>query len=214
MNQELEDYIKAHIDAEPPHLYHLDRDTHFKLLYSRMCSGHLQGRLLKMLVRMIGPSVVLELGTFSGYSAQCLAEGLLGDEGRVHTIEIEDELEDFLREHFASGPWGDRIELHVGDAAEIVPRLNLQYDLVFIDANKRHYARYYELVMPYVKSGGFIVADNTLWDGKVVAEARDKKLDLQTQGIVDFNDMVARDERVEKVIVPLRDGLTIIYKKP
>ena len=104
--------------------------------------------------------------------------------------------------------------MHVGDAAEIVPQLNLQYDLVFIDANKRHYARYYELVMPYVKYGGFIVADNTLWDGKVVAEARDKKLDLQTQGIVDFNDMVARDERVEKVIVPLRDGLTIIYKKP
>lgn len=212
MTEQLEDYILQHIDAEPEHLYRLERDTHLKLLYSRMCSGHLQGRLLKMLVRMAKPRHILELGTFSGYSAQCLAEGLLCDEAQVHTIEIEDELEDFLRIHFAASPVGHRIHLHIGDAREILPQLGLCFDMVFIDANKRQYPHYYELVLPHVAPGGFIIADNTLWDGKV-ADAH-AKLDTQTEGILQFNQMVARDERVEKVIVPLRDGLTIIYKKP
>lgn len=211
MTEELEDYILMHIDAEPEHLYQLDRDTHVKLLYSRMCSGHLQGRLLKMLVRMIKPRQVLELGTFSGYSAQCLAEGLLDDSCQVHTIEIEDELEDFLREHFEKSPYGQRIHLHIGDANEILPRLNTKFDLVFVDANKRQYPEYYELVLPHVASGGFIIADNTLWDGKVAEHLT--KMDAQTAGILRFNDMVAQDPRVEKVIIPLRDGLTIIYKK-
>ena len=150
MTQELEDYILAHIDAEPEHLHELDRDTHIELLYSRMCSGHLQGRLLKMLVRMIRPKLVLELGTYSGYSAQCLAEGLLDDDAHLHTIEIEDELEDFLRAHFAKSPVGDRITLHIGDCNEILPRINRQFDLVFIDANKRQYVDYFNLVIDHV----------------------------------------------------------------
>lgn len=212
MNEQLNDYILNHIDAEPEHLYRLERDTHLRLLYSRMCSGHLQGRLLKMLVRMAKPERILELGTFSGYSAQCLAEGLLSDDAQVHTIEIEDELEDFLRQHFADSPVGHRIHLHIGDASQILPQLNLMFDLVFIDANKRHYPQYYELVLPWLTPGGFIIADNTLWDGKV-AELH-TKIDPQTEGILSFNQMVAADPRVEKVIIPVRDGLTIIYKKP
>ena len=212
MNEQLNDYILNHIDAEPDHLYRLERDTHLRLLYSRMCSGHLQGRLLKMLVRMAKPERILELGTFSGYSAQCLAEGLLSDDAQVHTIEIEDELEDFLRQHFADSPVGHRIHLHIGDASQILPQLNLMFDLVFIDANKRHYPQYYELVLPWLTPGGFIIADNTLWDGKV-AEPH-TKIDPQTEGILSFNQMVAADPRVEKVIIPVRDGLTIIYKKP
>lgn len=212
MNEQLNDYILNHIDAEPEHLYRLERDTHLRLLYSRMCSGHLQGRLLKMLVRMAKPERILELGTFSGYSAQCLAEGLLSGDAQVHTIEIEDELEDFLRQHFADSPVGHRIHLHIGDASQILPQLNLMFDLVFIDANKRHYPQYYELVLPWLTPGGFIIADNTLWDGKV-AEPH-AKIDPQTEGILSFNQMVATDPRVEKVIIPVRDGLTIIYKKP
>ena len=212
MNEQLNDYILNHIDAEPEHLYRLERDTHLRLLYSRMCSGHLQGRLLKMLVRMAKPERILELGTFSGYSAQCLAEGLLSGDAQVHTIEIEDELEDFLRQHFADSPVGHRIHLHIGDASKILPQLNLMFDLVFIDANKRHYPQYYELVLPWLTPGGFIIADNTLWDGKV-AEPH-TKIDPQTEGILSFNQMVAADPRVEKVIIPVRDGLTIIYKKP
>ena len=212
MNEQLNDYILNHIDAEPEHLYRLERDTHLRLLYSRMCSGHLQGRLLKMLVRMAKPERILELGTFSGYSAQCLAEGLFSDDAQVHTIEIEDELEDFLRQHFADSPVGHRIHLHIGDASQILPQLNLMFDLVFIDANKRHYPQYYELVLPWLTPGGFIIADNTLWDGKV-AEPH-TKIDPQTEGILSFNQMVAADPRVEKVIIPVRDGLTIIYKKP
>ena len=212
MNEQLNDYILNHIDAEPEHLYRLERDTHLRLLYSRMCSGHLQGRLLKMLVRMAKPERILELGTFSGYSAQCLAEGLLSADAQVHTIEIEDELEDFLRQHFADSPVGHRIHLHIGDASQILPQLNLMFDLVFIDANKRHYPQYYELVLPWLTPGGFIIADNTLWDGKV-AEPH-AKIDPQTEGILSFNQMVAADPRVEKGIIPVRDGLTIIYKKP
>ena len=212
MNEQLNDYILNHIDAEPEHLYRLERDTHLRLLYSRMCSGHLQGRLLKMLVRMAKPERILELGTFSGYSAQCLAEGLLSADAQVHTIEIEDELEDFLRQHFADSPVGHRIHLHIGDDSQILPQLNLMFDLVFIDANKRHYPQYYELVLPWLTPGGFIIADNTLWDGKV-AEPH-AKIDPQTEGILSFNQMVAADPRVEKVIIPVRDGLTIIYKKP
>ena len=212
MTQDLEDYLLAHIDAEPEHLHQLDRDTHIELLYSRMCSGHLQGRLLKMLVRMIRPKRVLELGTYSGYSAQCLAEGLLDDEAHIHTIEIEDELEDFLRAHFDQSPVGHRITLHIGDCNDIVPTLGGDFDLVFIDANKRQYVDYFNLVIDHVKPGCFIIADNTLWDGKV-ADLHGKKLDPQTQGILDFNNLVAADPRVETVILPLRDGLTIMYKK-
>ncbi|MEE1337985.1 MAG: O-methyltransferase [Muribaculaceae bacterium] len=212
MTEELEDYILSHIDEEGEHLARLNRETHIYHLRPRMCSGHLQGRLLKMFVRMINPRNILELGTFTGYSGLCLAEGLIAPDGELHTIEIDDELEDFIRSHFEASAFADRIHLHIGDAREILPSLGKTFDLVFMDANKREYCEYYDLVFPMLAPGGFIIADNTLWDGKVVDWG--KKLDAQTEGILRFNDMVAHDDRVEKVIIPLRDGLTIIYKKP
>lgn len=209
MTEELEDYILSHIDKEGESLHKLDRETHLFHLRPRMCSGHLQGRLLKMIVRMIRPKNILELGTFTGYSALSMAEGMDGD-GELHTVEIDDELEDFIREHLEKSPYADRIHLHIGDALEIVPQLGLTFDLVFIDADKRRYDDYYNIVFDHVAHGGFILADNTLWDGKVVDYG--KKLDAQTAGILRFNDLVAADPRVEKVILPLRDGLTIIRK--
>lgn len=212
MTEELEDYILSHIDEEGEHLARLNRETHIYHLRPRMCSGHLQGRLLKMFVRMINPRNILELGTFTGYSGLCLAEGLIAPDGELHTIEIDDELEDFIRSHFEASAFADRIHLHIGDAREILPSLGKTFDLVFMDANKREYCEYYDLVFPMLAPDGFIIADNTLWDGKVVDWG--KKLDAQTEGILRFNDMVAHDDRVEKVIIPLRDGLTIIYKKP
>lgn len=211
MTEELEEYILTHIDAEPAHLAQLDRDTHLRLLYPRMCSGHLQGRLLKMLVRMINPCHVLELGTYGGYATQCLAEGLLRDDAHIDTIEIDDELEDFIRRHLSHSPVAGRITLHIGDAVEILNRLDRQFDLIYIDANKRDYLAYYDLAMAHLVPGGFIIADNTLWDGKVCDPASH---DAQTRGIREFNDCVAADPRVEKVILPLRDGLTLIRKKP
>ena len=164
-----------------------------------------------MFVRMINPRLVLELGTFTGYSALCLAEGLLDDNAMVHTIEIDDELEDFIRAHFDASEYGSRIVLHIGDAEQIIPTLDTRFDLVFIDANKRDYVAYYEMAMQVLNPGGFIIADNTLWDGKVVTCT--EKIDAQTAGILAFNDHVAADDRVEVVIIPLRDGLTIIHKK-
>ena len=211
MTEELEEYILAHISPEGEMLRRLNRETHLYHLRPRMCSGHLQGRLLKMFVRMIAPKAILELGTFTGYSALCLAEGIAPD-GVVHTIEIDDELEDFIRAHFDASEYGSRIVLHIGDAEQIIPTLDTRFDLVFIDANKRQYVEYYNLVMPHLAPGGFIIADNTLWYGKVAEQL--PKMDAQTQGIIDFNNRVAADPRVEKVIVPLRDGLTIIYRKP
>lgn len=211
MQEELEDYILKHIDAEGDDLRRLNRETHLYHLRPRMCSGHLQGRMLKMMVRMIRPQHILELGTFTGYSALCLAEGLADDSCRLDTIEIDDELEDFIRAHFDASPLSPRINLHIGDARDVLPTIEGDFDLVFIDANKREYCQYYEMVFPRVASGGFIIADNTLWDGKVVDWG--KKLDAQTEGILRFNDMIAADDRVEKVILPIRDGLTIIYKK-
>ena len=209
MQQEIEDYILHHIDPEPEYLRQLNRDTHVNCLYANMCSGHLQGRLLKMFVRMIAPRNILELGTFTGYSALCLAEGL-PDGGSVHTVEINDELEDFIRSHVEASDVADKVHILFGDALELLPALDTEWDLVFIDANKRNYLDYYNLVLPHVKPGGFIIADNTLWYGKVT----DGSHDAQTKGILEFNDFVAADKRVEKVMVPLRDGLTIIYKLP
>lgn len=212
MNEGLEEYVLEHIDDEPEALARIDHDTHVQNYYWHMCSGHLQGRLIKMLTSMIKPRRVLELGTFSGYSALCLAEGLSSDDCLIDTIEINDEQEDFIREHLALSPLAKRIRLHIGDARDIVPTLGERYDLVFIDANKRQYVDYFNLVIDHVKPGGFIIADNTLWDGKV-ADLHGKKLDPQTQGILNFNNLVAADPRVETVILPLRDGLTIMYKK-
>ena len=209
MTEQLEDYILAHIDKEGDVLRLVNRDTHVYNLRPRMCSGHLQGKLLKMFVRMIKPRRVLELGTFTGYSALAMAEGLAED-AELHTVEIDDELEDFICEHFEGSPRREQIHLHIGDAAMVVPQLGGQFDLVFIDANKRNYCDYYHLVMPLVPVGGFIIADNTLWDGKVANLPQ--KIDSQTAGILAFNDLVANDDRVEKVIIPIRDGLTVIHK--
>lgn len=211
MTLELEEYILNHIDPEDELLASLDRETHLYHLRPRMVSGHLQGRILKMFCRMIRPHRVLELGTFTGYSALCLAEGL-NDGDEVHTLEIDDEIEDFTRSHLDRSPYGKRIKFLIGDALDIIPTLTDVYDLVFIDANKRDYLKYYELVLPKVRPGGFILADNTLWDGKVVTDPHSR--DAQTVGIEQFNDFIAGDNRVEKAILPLRDGLTILWKKP
>ena len=205
----MDQYIASHIDPEPADLHALYRRTHLTRLYPRMCSGHVQGRILKMLAMMIRPSRVLELGTFSGYSALCLAEGMAPG-SQLHTVEIDDEAEDALRETFAASPYGDRITLHIGDALQVIERLKGEWDLVFIDANKRNYVDYYRLVRPRMSRGGYIIADNTLWDGKVTDPGAH---DAQTEGIRAFNDLVAADTSVEKVILPLRDGLTIIRCK-
>ena len=207
----IDEYILQHIDPEGDYLHALYRDTHLKLLYPRMASGHLQGRMLKMFVRMIKPSCILEIGTYSGYSALCMAEGLL-EGGMIHTFEINDEQEEFTRPWFEGSPYADRIKLYIGDALQLVPQLGLTFDLAFVDGDKRRYVDYYEMILPRLADGGYIIADNTLWDGHVLEE-HPHASDLQTQGIKAFNDLVARDERVEKVILPLRDGLTIIRKK-
>ena len=176
-----------------------------------MASGHLQGRMLKMFVEMIRPQNVLEIGTYSGYSALCLAEGL--QEGAMlHTFEINDEQEDFTRPWLEGSPWADKITFHIGDALELVPQMGLRFDLAFVDGDKRRYIDYYNMVMDCLNPGGYIIADNTLWDGHVL-ESDTHYTDRQTLGIKAFNDLVVQDQRVEKVILPLRDGLTIIRKK-
>ncbi|MDE6755538.1 MAG: O-methyltransferase [Muribaculaceae bacterium] len=212
-DSKIEEYILGHIDSEPDNLHRLYRRVNTELLYSRMCSGHLQGRMLKMLVRMVRPQRVLELGTYAGYSALCIAEGLADDSCTVDTIEVEDELEDFITRSLDDSEYGSRVRLHIGDAMELLPRLlgENSYDMVYVDANKRHYVEYYNLLVDRLRSGAFILADNTLWDGKV-ADGNSHN-DAQTRGIMAFNDLVAADDRVEKVILPMRDGLTLIYKK-
>lgn len=211
-DERLDDYIEAHTAAEPPLLADLYRDTWLRRLYPRMCSGHIQGRILKMLVTMIRPRRVLELGTFSGYSALCLAEGLTGD-AELHTVEIDDEAEPFIRGWFDRSPLGSRITLHIGDALDIVPRLDAPWDLVYIDANKRRYCDYLDLIVPRLSPGGYIIADNTLWSGKV-ADPDALARDAQARGVAAFNDRVAADPRLETVILPLRDGLSLIRLRP
>lgn len=216
----MEDYILSHIDPEPEYLHRLWRATYLHLNYPRMASGHLQGRVLKMLVHMIRPRTVLEIGTFTGYSALCMASAL--DSGAMlHTVEINDEQEDFTRPWLEGSPWADRITFHIGDIMKLLPTsLPEAFDLVFIDADKRHYVDYYRAVLPRIHPGGYILADNTLWDGHVIEapstsstpDAPQNGKDAQLQGIMAFNDLVASDPAVERVILPLRDGLTIIRK--
>lgn len=206
----IDNYILSHTDQESEYLKALYRATHVRLPRPRMASGHLQGRVLKMLVQMIRPKRILEIGTYSGYSALCLAEGL-GDDGILHTFEINDELEDFTRQWIENSPYGSRIKFHIGDAIKLIPEMDLHFEMAFIDGNKREYPEYYDLVLPRLTPGGYIIADNTLWDGHVLEDTR--RADRQTAGIKAFNDMAAKDERTEKVILPLRDGLTIIRKK-
>ena len=210
MNTELESYLLAHIDAEGDYLYRLYRATNIHTVHGRMASGHLQGRLLKMLIEMIRPKNVLEVGTFSGYSAICMAEGL-GEDGRLYTFEINDEMEDFTRPWIENSPVASKIHFIIGDANVEAPKLNVVFDMAFVDGDKRTYIETYETVLKLLRPGGFILADNTLWDGHVIDPHYQH--DAQTQGITQFNDFIAQDARVEKVILPIRDGLTIIRKK-
>lgn len=220
----LSEYIEQHSSPESAVLQQITRSTHLEVINPRMLSGHVQGRVLSMISQMIRPKRILELGTFTGYSALCLAEGLTED-GRLVTLEHNDEMESSIRRNFALSPLGEKIELVIGDAKETLKNFELrikdlelgavsdrgeQFDLVFIDADKKEYCDYLDLVLPLVREGGWILADNTLWDGHIVDSAYDK--DKQTIGLRAFNDKVAQDERLEKVILPLRDGLTIIRK--
>ncbi len=207
---EQEEYILAHGDAEPDYLAKINRKTHLKMINPRMLSGHLQGRVLSMLSKMIQPERILEVGTYTAYSALCLAEGLSA-KGKLHTIECDDELEDFIRENIQSSPYQEQIVLHIGDAKKLIHEMDVMFDLVFLDADKREYQVYYDAVFPKLRKGGFVLVDNTLWDGKVLLEVDEK--DNQTEAIRKFNDYVATDSRVEKLILPLRDGLTLIRKK-
>ena len=231
MDEEIYRYIREHSTQQSEALRWVEKQTNIRTNHARMLSGSVQGELLRMLVKMSGAKHVLELGTFTGYASICLASALPED-GHLDTLELNDELEDLIREGFERAGVSDRISLHIGDCKKTLQEFNRrsqaseenmskekgqtdetfrQYDMVFIDANKREYCDYYELVFPLVRPGGWILADNVLWDGKVCAETISQ--DRQTQGILAFNEMVAADPRVENVILPLRDGLSIIYKK-
>lgn len=207
---DINEYILSHSDEEGDLLSALNRDANVNLLRPRMLSGHLQGRILKMFCRMLNPSRVLEIGTYTGYATLCMAEGL-SEGALIHTLEINDEMEDFIMKYLSRSPHKEKICVHFGDAMEIIPQLDECFDLVFIDADKRLYSDYYDRVFPKVRRGGLILADNTLWDGKVVEEVHSS--DKQTLGILAFNEKIKQDDRVEKVILPLRDGLTMIWKK-
>lgn len=224
MTEELEHYVLSHSAPEGDYLYRLYRATNIHTIHGRMASGHLQGRLLKMFVEMIRPNNILEVGTFSGYSAICMAEGLAAidsinnetsakesTKSKVWTFEINDEMEDFTRPWIESSPVADHIEFRIGDANTEAPKLGVEFDMAFVDGDKRTYVETYEMVLSLLRPGGYILADNTLWDGHVTDPAYDH--DHQTQGIRRFNDHVAQDNRVEQVIIPLRDGLTVIRKK-
>ena len=210
MTPELEKYVLSHTQPEGDYLYRLYRATNIHTIHGRMASGHLQGRLLKMLVQMVQPKNVLEVGTFSGYSALCLAEGL-PDDGHLYTFEINDEMEDFTRPWIEGSPYADKISFIIGDANEKAPELGVTFDMAFVDGDKRTYVETYEMVLALLRPGGYILADNTLWDGHVTDHAYDH--DQQTVGIRHFNDYVAADERVEQLILPMRDGLTLIRKR-
>ena len=205
----LEEYISSHSTPENAALEAITRDTYVHILNPHMLSGHVQGRVLSMISHMIRPQRILELGTFTGYSALCLAEGL-AEGGKVVTIEHNDELEETIRRNLSHSPLSDRIELRIGDCKLEIVNLHDSFDLVFIDADKREYCAYLELVYPLVPIGGFILADNTLWDGHIIDPAYDK--DKQTLGLRAFNDQIKEDDRFEQVILPIRDGLTIIRK--
>ncbi|MDY5858585.1 MAG: class I SAM-dependent methyltransferase [Porphyromonas sp.] len=207
--QTLEDYILAHTSPEPELRRRLARAAHVRLIRPRMLSGHLQGNVLRMLVALSNARQVLEIGTYSGYAAHAMAEAL-PEGGKVHTIEYDDEMEDFIRLHLNEAPYADKIELHIGDAMELIPQLVTahSFDIVYMDANKRQYPDYYQMLIPHLRSGALIIADNTLWDGKVVEPVRES--DVQTQAILRFNQMVQDDPRVDNLILPMRDGLSII----
>ena len=205
----LDQYILNHTSPEDDYLNELDRETHQKVLHSRMLSGHLQGQILSMISCMIRPKNILEIGTFTGYSALCLAKGL-AEGGQLHTIEIDDELESLAQKYFLKSGMSDRIIQHIGDARQIISAIYRSFDLVFIDADKRQYCDYYQLVFDHIPVGGFLLADNVLWDGKVVDP--EAEMEEQTRGILEFNDLVQSDPRVRNVIIPVRDGIMVLQK--
>lgn len=205
----LDEYVAAHTSPEPPELNRLYRRTHLRHLYPRMCSGHVQGRLIKILTAMAAPKRILELGAYTGYATLCMAEGMPAG-AVIDTVEIDDEMADELTETFAASPRGKDIHLHIGDALQVVPALGGTWDFVYIDANKRQYPAYFEMVIQHTLPGAVIIADNTLWSGHVLTD--EACHDAQSRAISEFNDLVAADPRVEKVILPLRDGMTLMRR--
>lgn len=210
LNEALQKYVEDHTQEESPLLKQINRETHAEVMRPRMLSGHLQGRVLAMLSHMIQPRAILEIGTYTGYSAICMAEGMVAD-GKLVTIDKNDELEERVRSYFKAANLEDSIDYILGDAMELIPSMEMTFDLVFIDADKVNYTHYYDMVLNKVRPGGYIIADNVLWSGKVVPEGRNK-LDKDTQVMLDFNDKVHKDTRVENVLLPIRDGLMILRK--
>ena len=206
LSQDLEDYIEQHSEKEPAHLAALNKETYQKILLPRMLSGHFQGRVLSMLSKLIRPKNILEIGTYTGYSALCLCEGMQ-ENGQLHTIDIKEELVDFQRKHFDKSAWGHQIVQHLGEGIGIIPTIDLTFDLVFIDADKENYLNYFELIVPKMNKGGIILSDNVLWSGKVVEPLQ--KNDLSTKVLLEYNKLLANDPRVETVLLPIRNGLTV-----
>lgn len=206
ISQELEDYIEQHSEKEPALLAALNKETYQKILLPRMLSGHFQGRVLSMLSKLIRPVNILEIGTYTGYSALCLCEGMQ-ENGTLHTIDIKEELVDFQRKHFDKSPWGKQIIQHLGEATAIIPTLDMKFDLVFIDADKENYSNYFELIVPKMNKGGVILSDNVLWSGKVLEPLHPK--DMSTKVLLEYNTLLKEDPRVETVLLPIRDGLTV-----
>jgi caffeoyl-CoA O-methyltransferase len=206
ISQDLENYIEQHSEKEPELLAALNKETYQKVLLPRMLSGHFQGRVLSMLSKLIRPVNILEIGTYTGYSALCLCEGMQ-ENGSLHTIDIKEELVDFQRKHFDKSPWGNQIVQHLGEALDIIPTLDLKFDLVFIDADKENYINYFELIVPKMNKGGIILSDNVLWSGKVLEPLNPK--DISTKILLEYNLLLKNDPRVETVLLPIRDGLTV-----
>ena len=208
--EEIDNYIDLHTEDEPQLLQELNRETQLKILQPRMLSGHYQGRVLSMLSKLVNPKYILEVGTYTGYSALCMAEGLQHD-GELHTIDINEELADFQKKYFDKSPYGKQIIQYVGNALDIIPTLDISFDLVFIDADKENYSNYFKLIIDKLKTGGIILSDNVLWSGKVL-DSTFKKDDLATPALIEYNKLIKEDSRVETVILPIRDGLTISRK--
>jgi predicted O-methyltransferase YrrM len=208
--EELDDYVVSHTQDEPELLQELNRETYQKILLPRMLSGHYQGRLLSILSKLIHPKNILEIGTYTGYSALCLAEGMQA-QGELHTIDLDEELYDFQHKYFDKSGYGSQIHQHLGNALDIIPKLEMTFDLVFIDADKENYANYFNCVIDKLNSGGVILSDNVLWSGKVIEPLQ--KDDTSTPALIEYNALLKNDKRIETVLLPIRDGLTICRKK-
>ena len=206
----IDQYVEQHSENEPELLQQLNRETHLKILQPRMLSGAYQGRVLSMISKLVNPKHILEIGTYTGYSALCLAEGMQPN-GELHTIDINEELYDFQRKYFDKSLYGNQIHQHLGNALEIIPRLNKTFDLVFIDADKENYPNYFEMIMDKLNPGGIILSDNVLWSGKVIEPFKED--DIDTKALIEYNALLKEDSRIETIILPIRDGLTISRKK-